>query len=443
MINYLSVLDTVTANSADFQVTANGNLNIKGLPQIDAGTITGIDIIPASAEQIKKATLTFTAANSTVYTFSIQGYAMSNGNPITKTVSFTSAASATTSTISAQAAAAVEALSDFNVGASDSTGGVIVLTASAATSNCPNAPLFNIIEADSNIALTANATATAAAAPTGGKTAVLEPVIDSTGAMTSIRIVDGGAGYLAAPAITIANGAGAGSSAPTATCVIFEGEVVSIIFVAGTTYLYTAYQGFTVVGTGAAIKNKYGYIANPVLRAVPSAFAALSSLTDAYNYTEVIISCTTNPVAGTTNYITTSNTMQVSLCVYQSATNATDIIGLGYGSVSNLRKGYRCLYQAAVALNGTTAVTTTTYVVATGALTLSAAQSNGLKSGDLLLVGTTPAYANTADTNAIAKVVSLTSNSACLVQIGGGNLIAAITTQTLATRIVSRESILA
>jgi hypothetical protein len=261
--------------------------------------------------------------------------------------------------------------------------------------------------------------------------------------MTSIRIINGGSGYLAAPAITIANGAGAGSSAPTATSVIFEGQVVAITFTAGTSYAYTAYQGFTVVGTGAALKNKYGYIANSVLRAVPSAFGALASFTDAYNYTEIIISYTTNPVAGTTNYTTSTNTAQVSLCVYESATNATDIIGVGYGSVSNLRKGYRCLYQAAVALDGTTAVTTTTFVVATGALTLSAAQSNGLKSGDLLLVGTTPAYRNTADTNAIAKVVSLTSNAACLVQIGGSNLIAAITTQTLATRVVSREALVA
>lgn len=439
MINYLSVLDTVTANSADFQVGLNGKLNIKGLPQIDVGTITDIQVTPASAEQIKKATLTFSAANSTVYTFSIQGYAMSNGQSVTKTVSFTSASSATTSTISAQAAAAVEALSDFNVGASDSTGGVIVLTATAAPSSgvCPNAPLFNIVEADSNIAVTANATATAAAPPTGGVTATLEPVFNSSGVMTSIRIINGGSGYLAAPVITIANGGGAGSSAPTATSVIFEGQVVAITFTAGTSYAYTAYQGFTVVGTGAALKNKYGYIANSVLRAVPSAFGALASFTDAYNYTEIIISYTTNPVAGTTNYATSTNTAQVSLCVYESATNATDIIGVGYGSVSNLRKGYRCLYQAAVAANGSTGVTSS-IVSATGVNTLSAANSNGIKSGDLLLVGTAPAFPSTS-TNAIAKVVGTASNTSIILQIGGSNLSA--DTTTLATRVVSREAL--
>jgi len=442
MINFFNVLDTVTANSADFQVTANGNLNITGLPQIDAGSITNIEVIPASAEQIKKQTLTFTAANSTYYSFNIQGYALSTGTAVTKTVYFTSAAAATTSTISAQAAAAVEALSDFNVGATDSGSGVIVLTASAATSTCPNAPLFNIIEADSNIALTTDATATCAAAPTGGVTAILEPVFNSSGVMTSIRIINRGAGYLAAPAITIANGAGAGSSAPTATCTIFEGEVVAVQFTAGTSYAYTAYEGFTVVGTGAAIKSKYGYIANANNRAVPTAFQKLSSLTDAYNYTEIIISYTTNPVAGTTQFTTTTNTAQASLCVYESATNANDIIANGYGSVANLRKGYRCLYQSAVALDGSTGITTTTAVVATGVFTLSAAQSNGIKSGDILLVGSAPAFKNTADTNAIAKVLGVASNTSLVCQIGGNNLVSSITTQTLATRVVLRESIL-
>ena len=99
------------------------------------------------------------------------------------------------------------------------------------------------------------------------------------------------------------------------------------------------------------------------------------------------------------------------------------------------------MVQAAVALNGSTAVTVTDFVVATGVLTFSAAQSNGLKSGDIVLAGTTPAFANTVNVNAIAKVLSLTSNAVALVQIGGGNLIAAITTQTLAARIVSREAI--
>jgi len=442
MINNLSVLNTVTANSADFQVTAQGNLNITGLPQINAGMITSVEVIPSSSEQIQKATLTFTSANSTVYSFSIKGTAMSSNVESLKLVTFVSAAAATTSTISAQAAAAVNLLGDFNVTATNSGSGVIVLTAKASTDISPNAPVFVIAESDSNIAVTAVATATCAAAPTGGSTAQLEPIFNTSGVMTGIRIVNGGSGYLAAPAITIANGAGAGSSAPTATCTIFEGQVVSVTFTAGTSYAYTAYQGFRTVGTGAAIKNKYGFIANSVLRAVPSAYAALSSLTDTSNYTEVIISYISNPVSGTTNFTQTTNTAQVSLCVLESETNVSDIIGVGYGSVANLKKGYRSLFESVVALDGTTAVTTTTFVIATGVITLSAAQANGIKSNDILLVGTTPAYRNTADTNAIAKVCGIASNLSLIAQIGGNNLIAAITTQTLATRVVKRDSII-
>lgn len=444
MINYLSVLDAPSANSADFQVTPQGKLNAAGLPQIVAGSITNIEIIRSSAEQIQKATLTFTAANSTSYDFQIQGYAMSNGASINKQITFISTASATNDLISAQAAAAINSVTDFNVTAtatSDNTGRVF-LTAKTATETCPDAPTFNVLESSSLIALTAVATATAAAAPTGGETATFEPVINASGVMTGIRIINPGSGYLAAPAITIANGGGAGSSAPTATCTIFEGEVVAVQFTAGTSYTYTAYKGFKVVGTGLAIKNKYGYIANPLLRATPNAYRSLPLLADATNYTEVIISYNEVEISGTTQFANTTNTAQVSLCVNEAATNAADIIARGYGSVVNLRKGYRSSFQAAVGLDGSSAITSTTFVVATGVLTISAASSNGIKGGDILLVGAAPAFRNTADTNAIAKVQGMLSNLTMLVQIGGNNLVAAITGQTLATRVVSRESIL-
>lgn len=449
MINYLSVLNTLSANSADFMVTPSGKLNASGLPQINVGTITNIEVIPASAEQIKKTQLTFTAANSSSYIFSIQGYAMSNGTNVNKTISFTSAASASLTSVSLQAITAINSLSDFNVTATNAAGGVtgdasgiVILTAKTATSACQDAPTFNVSEDDSKIAITADATATAAAAPTGGTTAVLEPVFNTSGVMTSIRIVSGGSGYLAAPAITIANGGGSGSSAPTATCAIFEGSVVAITFTAGTSYTYTSYKGFKVVGTGAALKNKYGFISNQVLRSVPSAYGDLSDLVDGSNYTEVIISYNDVQVSGSTLYATTVATAQASLCVLESATNAADILSRAYGSVANLRKGYRSTFEAAVALDGSTAVTTTTYVVATGVLTLSAAISNGVKANDIILAGASPAIPNTADTNAIAKILSFTTVlTGMIVQIGGGNLVAAITGQTLATRFVRRDAI--
>jgi hypothetical protein len=438
MINYLSVSNSPAANSADFQVTPKGKLNITGLPQIVAGSITNIEVIPASAEQIQKATLTFTAANSTQYEFLIQGYAMSNGAAITKLVTFMSDSSATLDEISAAATLAVNSLTDFNVSAtatSDNTGRVF-LVAKTATAACPNAPIFNVFESSALIAITAVATATAAAAPTGGETAVLEPVINASGVMTGIRIISGGAGYLAAPSITIANGGGAGSAVPQATCTIFEGEVVAIQFTAGTSYTYTAYKGFQVVGTGAALKNKYGFIANANLRAVPSAFAALSSFVDATNYTEVIVSYDSVQPSGTTQFATTVDTAQVSFCVAESATNASDIIARGYGSVANLIKGYRCQFQIATA-NGTDQLSGTA-VASTAILTVAGAV-NGIKGGDIILVGTTPQYRNIA-TAGIFKVTSQITIDTYMIQIGGNNLNTNITSSVM--RVVARESIL-
>jgi hypothetical protein len=448
MINNLSVLSSPAANSADFSVTTKGKLNITGLPQINVGSITNIEVVPASAEQIKKLQVTLTAQNAAPYIATIEGYAMSNGNSVPKTISFTSADSASLTSVSLQMITAINKLSDFNVTATNAAGGVtgdasgiVILTAKAATTTCTNAPTFNFLENDAKIALTADATATAAAAPTGGVTAVLEPVINASGVMTGIRIIDGGSGYLAAPAITIANGGGSGSSAPTATCAIFEGSVVAITFTAGTTYTYTTYKGFLAVGTGLALKQKYGFVGPAIQRAVPLAFGALANLVDASNYTEIVISYNEAQVSGTGNSVSTVATLQASLCVLEGSTNSADILNLAYGSVANLRKGYRSIYEAAVAIDGTTAVTTTTFVVATGVLTLSAAASNGLSANDLILAGAAPVIPNTG-TNAVAKVIGYSSAlTAPLVQIGGGNLATAITTQTLATRFVRRDAI--
>ena len=447
MINYLSVLNSVAANSADVVIDNQGNLAITGIANvIPAASVNDVQIIPANAEQIQRQLLTFTSENSTQYNFTIQGYAMSSGAFSNRLVQFTSAPSATATTIAQQAINAVNGLSDFNVtalaadGSTTANNGTIILVAKTATSTCPYAPVFAVAEADANIALTTFASATAAAAPTGGRTAQLEPIINTSGVMTGIRIIDGGEGYLAAPAITIANGGGSGSSAPTATSIIFEGSVVGITFTAGTSYTYNTYKGFQVVGTGTALKAKYGYVANQSLAATPPQYASLASLVDGTSYTEVIISYSLAPIMGVTTFSMNQTTGQISVCIAQGVTNANDLIA-GWGTFANLRKGMKTNFLAAVALDGTTAVTTTTYVVATGVLTLSAACSTGIESGDIILAGTTPAFGNTADTNAVAKVLGVASNTSLVCQIGGGNLIAAITTQTLATRVVRRSTI--
>ena len=439
MINNLCVLNTVTANGGDVSVNSLGLLTVKDTLAIPATFVSDVLIQPAYAQQIQKATLTFTAANSTVYTFVLNGYGLASGASSTRLVSFTSAASATTTTISAQAAAAVNALAGFNVTASDSGSGVVVLTASSVAANpaCSMAMSFTVAENDTNIALTTEATATAAAAPTGGTTAVLEPILSTAGVMTGIRIINGGSGYLAAPAITIANGAGAGGVVPTATSIIFEGAVVAITFTAGTTYTYTAYKGFAVFGTGAAIKAFYGYNSNQNQSSSAPAFAALANLVDGTNYTQVTISYNIAPISGNTTSSYPVTTGQVLVCVAESATNVNDLLG-GWGVIPNLAKGYATSISDCVALNGSTAVTTTTFVIATGIVTLSVASSNGIQANDIVIAGTAPAFGNTADTNLVAKVLSVASNLSLVAQIGGGNLIAAITTQTLATRVVKR-----
>jgi hypothetical protein len=447
MINQLSVLNTVAANGADAIIDNKGNLSITGAGSIPANSVTMVSIVPASAEQIQKTTLTFTSANSTNYRFVIQGYAMSSGAYTEQLVQFTSAASASLTTVSLQAIEAINGLSDLNVSATNAAGGVtgdasgiVVLTAKAATSASPDAQTFNVAENDTNIAITTAATATAAAAPTGGKTAVLEPVINASGVMTSIRIIDGGLGYLVAPAITIANGGGAGSVAPTATAVIFEGAIVRIVFTAGTTYTYNSYKGFKVVGTGAAIQASFGYVGNTAQAAVAPQFQALANLTAGSNYTQILINYVVAPISNNTAFSSPVTTGQILVCVLESATNAA-LLTSAYGIFANLEKGFASNISACVALDGTTAVTTSEFVVGTGVVTLSAANSNGIQAGDLLLIGAAPIFANTT-TNAIAKVVGIQSNSAVLAQIGGGNLATAIPSGAgLATSVIKRTVI--
>jgi hypothetical protein len=421
MINNLSVLSSPAANSADFSVTTKGKLNVTGLPQINVGSITNIEVVPASAEQIKKLQVTLTAQNAAAYIATISGYAMSNGNSVDKTISFTSADSASLTSVSLQMITAINKLSDFNVTATNAAGGVtgdaggiVILTAKAATTSCTNAPTFSFLENDAKIALTADAAITVTAAPTGGVDAVLEPVINASGVMTGIRIIDGGSGYVVAPTLGgFTSGGGSGSSAPSATAVIFEGSVVAINFTAGTTYTYTTYKGFLAVGTGLALKQKYGFVGPAIQRATPLAFGALANLVDASSYTEIVISYNDAQISGTTNSVSTVATLQASLCVLEGSTNSADILSLAYGSVVNLRKGYRAVYESIVdSSNAAVNITSTSYVAtATNAV-------NEIKSADILLVGAATAFPSTA-TNGVALICGRVTAATFSIQVGG------------------------
>jgi hypothetical protein len=345
MINQLVVLNTVQANGADAFVDNQGRFNVNGIGAIPAASVLDVVKIPSSAEQIKKQLITCTSSNSSTYNFVINGYAMSTGLPVNKTITFTSPLVSSTAIVSAGITAAVNLLTDFNVTATDTGSGVVSFIAKTATAACPFAPMFNIQNGDSKITVTAVAATSFTAPPAGGRTAQGYAIIADLGTVTSIVVTDPGMGYLSAPTATVSGGGGGTSG--SATTVIFEGEVVGIASVtAGSGY--TCREGYTVVGTPAALIAKYGYVASTPNAPGAPAYPALANLTSGYTYTEWIISYTVAPISGITTFAQTSTTGQISILVYESATNAATL-NSPWSTLTNLRKGFRSSMADSVA----------------------------------------------------------------------------------------------
>ena len=161
MISTLKVLNTVTLFGTDVSVGADGILNIANGAVADAYNVGNVAINTSVAETAGVITITPTAANGAVYTFYISGFSKSTSLPKTMNVSFTSAASADATSISAQARAIINADNDFSVIASG--GATIVLTSTTGF------PLFTVggtsdaltsVGGESAQAITANLTAT-------------------------------------------------------------------------------------------------------------------------------------------------------------------------------------------------------------------------------------------------------------------------------------------
>jgi hypothetical protein len=399
MINQLVVLNTVQANGADAFVDNQGNFNVNGIGALPAASVSDVVKIPSSAEQIKKQLITCTSSNSSTYTFVINGYAMSTGLPSVKTVTWTSPAVSTTALVSAGITATVNAISDFNVTATDTGSGVVSFIAKTATAACPFAPMFNLQNADAKITVTAVAATAFTAAPTGGRTATGYAIIADGGTVTNVIITDGGMGYLTAPTATVSGGGGTLGAAST---IIFEGEVVAINAVTAGS-LYTCREGYQVVGTPAALIAKYSYVASTPNAPGAPAYPALANLTSGYTYTEWIISLQFGQPGGITTFAQTVTTAQVSILVYESATNAATL-NSAWGTINNLRKGYR----AAFVSSGTATAAVT---AATGVLAFATANVSpmGIKGGDLLVIGT-GAFPNTA-TSIASVLLSISSNT--------------------------------
>lgn len=126
MISAIKVLNTVTALGTDVSVGSDGIVNIASVAAVDAYNVKNVTINLPAAEVPGVITITPTAANSTVYTFYVNGFSKSTGLPKVVNVSFTSAAAATATTISTQAKAIINADTDFSVAATGTA--TIVLT---------------------------------------------------------------------------------------------------------------------------------------------------------------------------------------------------------------------------------------------------------------------------------------------------------------------------
>jgi hypothetical protein len=129
MISAIKVLNSVTALGTDVSVGSDGIVNIASVASTDAYNLRGVTVTVPQTEVSGVISITPTAAALATYTFYVNAFSMTTGLPKVMNVSFVSAASATVSTIVAQAIAAINIDSDLSVVASGTT--TIVLTAKA------------------------------------------------------------------------------------------------------------------------------------------------------------------------------------------------------------------------------------------------------------------------------------------------------------------------
>ncbi len=434
MINQLTVLNTIQDNSADVFVDNFGNLNITGLDAIPASAVYSVERIASTAGQAAKAQLTFTAANSTTYSFVINGYNMTSGNTQSQLVTYTSDASATQNEITAAVTAYINSLAGFSVTATDSGSGVVLLQGKTPTQACPFAGVFTVGEEDANIAVAAPLTVSFTAAPTGGRTATGVVVVANAGTVSSIYITDPGQGYITAPTVTFAGG---GGSSAAGTAIIFEGEVVGVtISNAGSGYVNRV--GIAPAGTVAALQAKYGYVANTNNSPSAPQYPALANLTSGATYTEYIISANIVTPSGATTFAQTTSTTQYSVLVNESATNVALVNSPAFGSLTNLRKGFRTSIADSGASN-TAAITAATGAVAytAGGSPAFGAVSLRILPNDIIVVGTGVIPSATGGGAAIN--VSSTSNTAGLIQFGGNNV--ATDVSAAVYKVVRRQAI--
>lgn len=432
MINQkASVLNAITNNGGDVAIV-DGAVNITGLDPIPlTGFVpNGVQRIAAQAEQIQKTRLTFTSENSADYQFIINGYSIQYGTPKQAVISWTSSASNSTTLTSAAITELVNEVGDFTVSATDTAAGVVDLAGHEGILTMGGSqivgPVFSVSESDSKITVSAPLTVTFSAAPAGGRTATGYVVVPDSGTLTtgiagSIKIIDGGEGYVTAPTLTFAGGEGTSAAG---TVYISEGKVVGVNTTGGSSY--DTRIGIVEVGTPRAIKAKYGYLASSLNNPSSPFLKGLSALVDGYTYSEWVFQYTEPIQGGVGVNSSTTATIQQSLFVYQSysvttttgAASNLDTLDSYWGVLANLANGYKASIIDSGASNVVDAIT-----VATGAITLVAggtpangAVTLGMKSGDTIVVGT-GLIVNTA-ASGVFPVALFTTNLLGFVQFG-------------------------
>lgn len=434
MRNAITVINSITNNGGDALVDTNGMLNITGAPSIVANQITNIQRIPSQAEQIQKDMIIVgTAQNNYVYTLQIAGYSLSSGMARTATISWTSGASNTIALTCTALAAAVNALTDFNVTATDGTT-YVAFAGHAGTTACPYAPVYTLTSADTTyLPVSAPLTVAFSAAPTGGRTAKGYVLVPDSGTLSTvvnacIIVTDPGEGYTTAPTFTFAGGEGASAAA---TAYLFNGSVSGVKASAGSSY--DTRIGIVAVGTTAAVQAKYDYPS--VAGATP--YPILSTCGAGYTYTEWVISYNDVVIGGNTTFSEPTATKQVSILVYEGDTTVTttgscaNLLTLNsyWGTLANLKLGYKVNIIDSVASNTVTVATTGATVFIAGGSPALGAVSMGLKPGDILVVGT--AAAVWADTTGVGSYVATTDNLNGFCQFTGSTITAASTTTTV------------
>ena len=131
-INNLAVLNTVTALGADLNISTDGFTYIKGVESaIPTASISSVNIISPVSAVAGVVTVTPTAANSTLYKITVNGYNVNSGIEQTVVLSYTTASSGDVAeTICNAFRAQLAKVSGFSVAGTGTT--TLVLTASTA-----------------------------------------------------------------------------------------------------------------------------------------------------------------------------------------------------------------------------------------------------------------------------------------------------------------------